>query len=143
MRKQALYGSAIGVAMLLGLSACTDPYDPGQRAIGGGLLGAATGAAIGGAAGGGHGAALGAAIGGGVGAVTGAATTPRPPPPGYGGYYGGYPPPNPGYGGYPPPGYGGYPPPYGYRTRHGRDGAARAIPRRAPGIEWRNPWLTS
>jgi hypothetical protein len=80
MTKQALFGGAMGLALLFGLSACTDPYDPGQRAIGGGLLGAATGAAIGG----------------------GAATTPqRPPPPGYypppPGYYGGYPPPYPGY----------------------------------------------
>ena len=107
MTKQSLYGGAIGLTMLLGLSACTDPYDPAQRAVGGGLLGAATGAAIGAAAGGGSGAALGAAIGGGVGAVTGAAMTPLPSPPfgyyppsGYGGYYGG-----------PPPGYGGYPPP--------------------------------
>ena len=109
MTKQALYGGAMAVAMLIGLSACTDPYDPGQRAVGGGLLGAATGAAIGAAAGGGTGAAIGAAVGGGVGAVTGAATTPqRPPPPGYypppgyGGYYGGYPPPP------PPPPYRGY-----------------------------------
>ena len=38
----------------------TDPYDPSQRFVGGGLLGAASGAAIGAAAGGGHGAALGA-----------------------------------------------------------------------------------
>src|SRR5437762_13431922 len=103
MTKRVIAGAALGVALVIGLAGCTDPYDPGQRAIGGGLLGAATGAAIGGAAGGGHGAALGAAIGGGVGAVTGAATTPQRPPPGY------YPPP--GYGGYPPPGYGGYPPP--------------------------------
>ena len=29
------------------LCACTDNYDPGQRAIGGGLLGAGGGAAIG------------------------------------------------------------------------------------------------
>jgi hypothetical protein len=40
MTKQSLYGGAIGLAMLLGLSACTDPYDPAQRAVGGGLLGA-------------------------------------------------------------------------------------------------------
>jgi hypothetical protein len=62
---------------------CTDPYDPGQRAVGGGLLGAGAGAAIGGLAGGGRGAAAGALIGGGVGAVGGAVTTPRPPPPAY------------------------------------------------------------
>jgi hypothetical protein len=85
--------AALGIA--LGLSACTDPYDPGQRAVGGGLIGAGAGAAIGGAAGGGRGALAGALIGGTVGAVGGAATTPQPPSPGY------YPPP-PGYG--PPPG---------------------------------------
>jgi len=56
-----------------------DPYDPGQRAVGGGLIGAGAGAAIGGAAGGGTGAAIGAASGGALGAITGAATTPPPP----------------------------------------------------------------
>jgi hypothetical protein len=69
-----------------------DPYDPGQRAIGGGLFGASTGAAIGGIAGGGHGAATGAPIGGALGAAGGAATTPSPTYYGYGssgpGYYG-------------------------------------------------------
>jgi len=63
-----------------GLAACTNPYDPGQRAVGGGVLGAGTGAAIGGLAGGGRGAATGALIGGGVGALGGALTTPQPPP---------------------------------------------------------------
>src|SRR5438552_1115082 len=81
MTKHNLYGGAVGLAMLLGLSACTDPYDPAQRTVGGGLLGAATGAAIGAAVGGGHGAALGAAIGGATGDLAGAATTPPPPPP--------------------------------------------------------------
>lgn len=33
------------IALLLGLAACTNPYDPGQRALGGGLIGAITGAA--------------------------------------------------------------------------------------------------
>src|SRR5271156_5531977 len=42
-------------ALALGLSACTNPYDPVQRGLGGGILGAASGAAIGGAAGGGGG----------------------------------------------------------------------------------------
>jgi hypothetical protein len=88
---------AVVLGIALGLSACTDPYDPGQRAVGGGLLGAGAGAAIGGLAGGGRGAAAGALIGGAVGAVGGAATTPRPPPP-QPGYY----PPPPGYA--PPPG---------------------------------------
>lgn len=66
-------------AVVIGLASCTNPYDPGQRAIGGGLLGAGAGAAIGAAAGGGSGAATGALIGGAVGAVAGAATTPPPP----------------------------------------------------------------
>ena len=92
---------AAAIGLTLALSACTDPYDPGQRAIGGGLLGAGTGAAIGGIAGGGRGAATGALIGGAVGAVGGAATTPQRPPPAY------YAPPPPGY--YdPPPPYRGY-----------------------------------
>ena len=67
-------------ALALGLAACTNPYDPVQRGLGGGLLGAASGAAIGGAAGGGPGAALGAAIGGATGIFGGVATTPPPPP---------------------------------------------------------------
>jgi hypothetical protein len=92
---------AAALGMALALSACTDPYDPGQRAVGGGLLGAGAGAAIGGLAGGGRGAAAGALVGGAVGAVGGAATTPQRPPPAYyqappSGY--GYAPPPPGYG---------------------------------------------
>jgi hypothetical protein len=78
--KAFISSCALALGLTMGLSACTDPYDPGQRAIGGGLFGAATGAAIGGIAGGGRGAATGALIGGGLGAVGGAATTP--------GYYG-------------------------------------------------------
>jgi hypothetical protein len=57
---------AVALGMVLALSACTDSYDPGQRAVGGG-----------------RGAAAGALIGGAVGAVGGAATTPRPPSPAY------------------------------------------------------------
>lgn len=63
---------------LLGVSACTDPYDPGQRAVGGGLIGAGAGAAIGGLAGGGRGAAIGGLTGAAVGAGTGYVTTPQP-----------------------------------------------------------------
>jgi hypothetical protein len=63
----------------LGLSACTNPYDPGQRAVGGGLLGAGAGAAVGGIAGGGRGAAIGALAGGALGAAGGAVTTPIRP----------------------------------------------------------------
>jgi hypothetical protein len=72
------------ISMVLALAACTDPYSPGQRAVGGGLLGAGAGAAVGGLAGGGRGAGTGALIGGGVGAVGGALTTPQRP------YYSGY-----------------------------------------------------
>jgi hypothetical protein len=75
------YKTRLGAAMLvvLSLGACTDPYDPGQRALGGGVLGAGAGAAIGGLAGGGRGAATGALIGGAAGAVGGAVTTPQRP----------------------------------------------------------------
>ena len=93
-------------ALILSLSACTNPYDPGQRFVGGGLLGAASGAAIGGAAGGGPGAAMGAAIGAAADAFGGVATTPPP----YGFYYG-----YPGYYAYPSYyAYYGYPGYYGY-----------------------------
>jgi hypothetical protein len=101
MRKAALY---TGMAALLGLSACTNPYDPGQRAVGGAAIGAGTGAILGGIAGGGRGAGIGALAGAALGGVAGAATTPQPPPPGYQ-----PPPPPPGYYPPPPPGY--YPPP--------------------------------
>jgi hypothetical protein len=60
-----------------------DSYSPGQRAVGGGLLGAGGGAALGAIAGGGHGAAIGALAGGALGAAGGAATTPRRPRPDY------------------------------------------------------------
>src|SRR5215469_4877874 len=106
--RRLLAPGLVAVGLVLGLASCTNPYDPGQRAVGGGLLGAGAGAAIGGAVGGGHGAALGAAIGGATGALGGAATTPPPPPPppayGYG---------RPSYGyGYPPPPPPAYPPSY-------------------------------
>ena len=69
---------ALSLVAGLGLAGCTNPYDPGQRAVGGGLIGAGTGAAIGGIAGGGRGAAIGALAGGATGAAVGAATTPQP-----------------------------------------------------------------
>ena len=109
MTKRSIASGAVGAGLILALAGCTNPYDPAQRAVGGGLLGAGAGAAIGGAVGGGHGAAVGAAIGGATGALTGVATTPPPPPPPPAAYYG--PPPAPGYG-YPPP-----PPGYGYGYR--------------------------
>jgi hypothetical protein len=121
-------------ALALGLSACTNPYDPVQRGLGGGILGAASGAAIGAAAGGGPGAALGAAIGGATGIFGGVASTPPPPPGTYFGYpaygypaygYPGYAQPGVGYRGYGYPGYSGYPaysaaPGYGYPTYSGQ-----------------------
>ena len=79
MKNPRLGAVTAGLALMFGLAACTNPYDPGQRAVGGGLIGAGTGAAIGAAAGGGRGAAIGAAVGGATGAVVGAATTPPPP----------------------------------------------------------------
>lgn len=100
--KRMIASGVVTAGLVLALASCTNPYDPGQRAVGGGLLGAGTGAAIGAAAGGGHGAALGAAVGGGLGAITGAATTPSPPPPGA--YYG----PSYGYRPAPPPAYPSY-----------------------------------
>jgi hypothetical protein len=83
--KRSITLSAVALGLALSLSACTDPYDPGQRAAGGGLLGAGTGAAIGGLAGGGSGALAGGLIGGAVGAAGGYITTPQrqEPPPGY------------------------------------------------------------
>ena len=85
MRRSRIIHCAVAGGLMLGLSACTNPYDPVQRFVGGGLIGAGSGAAIGAAAAGVHGAALGAAVGGAVGAVTGLITT--PPPPAYHSYY--------------------------------------------------------
>ena len=79
MKKRATFASAIGAGLLMATAAVADPYNPGERALGGGLLGAGTGAVIGAIAGGGRGAGIGAAVGGGVGAVAGAATTPARP----------------------------------------------------------------
>ena len=85
MTKPRIIPCVVTAGLILGLSACTNPYDPVQRMIGGGLIGAGSGAAIGAAAAGGHGAALGAAVGGAVGVVGGLITT--PPPPAHYGYY--------------------------------------------------------
>jgi hypothetical protein len=75
------------IGLATSLTACSNPYDPGQRAVGGGLIGAAAGAGIGGLAGGGKGAVAGGLIGGAVGALGGAATTPTAPPPPAPAYY--------------------------------------------------------
>lgn len=81
LRRLAARGTAI--VLIAGLAACTNPYEPGQRALGGAAIGAGTGAVIGGIAGGGRGAATGALVGGALGAAVGVATTPPPPPAGY------------------------------------------------------------
>ena len=88
MRRSLL---ALSLVSLVGLVGCSDPYSPGQRAVGGGLIGGGTGAAVGGLAGGGKGALIGGGLGAAGGAAVGAATTPRSP--GYGPTYssgGGY-----------------------------------------------------
>jgi hypothetical protein len=79
MLKGSSFVSVVGAGLVLASAASADPYNPGERALGGGLLGAGTGAVIGAIAGGGRGAGIGAAVGGGVGAVAGAATTPARP----------------------------------------------------------------
>ena len=81
-RKATLTLAALGLAC--GLGACTNNYDPGQRAVGGGLLGAGAGAGIGALAGGGKGALIGGLVGGAAGAGTGYVTTPQRPSSGYG-----------------------------------------------------------
>jgi osmotically inducible lipoprotein OsmB len=70
LRKIVLVG-LLG-SMTLGVAACG--YDPGTRAVTGGLIGAGAGAGIAAVTGGRP--ATGALIGGGVGAVGGALTTP-------------------------------------------------------------------
>jgi osmotically inducible lipoprotein OsmB len=67
--------TAVTLVLTLGVGACNTP---GERAVGGGLLGAGAGALVGGALGGGRGAAVGAVVGGATGAVAGAATAPCP-----------------------------------------------------------------
>ena len=77
MQKKALTFAVLGLA--LGLGACTDPTNPGQRTVGGGLLGGAAGAGIGALAGGGKGALIGGLTGTALGAGTGYITTPQRP----------------------------------------------------------------
>lgn len=73
MRKMLLV-AATGLC----LSACGSPYNTGDRALSGGLIGGAGGAAVGGLAGGGKGALIGGGLGAAGGAAVGAATTPSP-----------------------------------------------------------------
>jgi hypothetical protein len=79
MRKQLTIASLIGAGLVLATTTFANPYNPAERALDGGLVGAGTGAIIGAIAGGGRGAGIGAAVGGGVGAIAGAATTPPRP----------------------------------------------------------------
>ncbi|MBV8131760.1 MAG: hypothetical protein JO282_04520 [Alphaproteobacteria bacterium] len=79
MKKRSTIAGLIGAGMMLATTTFADSYNPAERAVGGGLIGAGTGAVIGAIAGGGHGAGIGAAVGGGVGAIAGAATTPPRP----------------------------------------------------------------
>lgn len=79
--KKTLAAATLGAALCLG--ACSNPYSPGQRAVGGGVLGGAGGAAVGGLLGGGKGALIGGLGGAALGAGTGAATTPQRPTYGY------------------------------------------------------------
>ena len=76
--KSLLLSGVLAGGLALGLSACANPYDPGQPALGGAAIGAASGAAAAG-----DGAATGALVGGAVGAVAEVATTPPPPADGY------------------------------------------------------------
>jgi hypothetical protein len=80
VKQRRIVQATLAAGLVSALAAC-NPYNPADRAVGGGLVGAGAGAAIGGAAAGGAGAATGAAVGGAVGAVTGVLTTPPPPPP--------------------------------------------------------------
>jgi hypothetical protein len=77
MQKKTLTLALLGLALVLG--GCTNPNDPCQRAVGGGLLGGAAGAGIGALAGGGKGALIGGLAGTAVGAGTGYITTPQRP----------------------------------------------------------------
>jgi hypothetical protein len=72
MTRKITFGLALA-GMLSALTACG--YDPGTRAVTGGLLGAGAGAGVAAVTGGRP--ATGALIGGGVGAVGGAVTSPR------------------------------------------------------------------
>ena len=78
--KRILGPGVVVLGLAMGLGGCTNPYSPGQRAVGGGLIGGAGGAAVGGLAGGGTGALIGGLGGAALGAGVGAATTPTPPP---------------------------------------------------------------
>jgi hypothetical protein len=84
MMKRMIASGVVAIVLSLSLAACSNPYDPTQRALAGGVIGAGSGAALGAIAGGGTGAAIGGGVGAVAGAVTGVITTPpapSPPPP--------------------------------------------------------------
>jgi hypothetical protein len=64
IRKSAL-AAVLAAVMVFSAAASADPYNPADRTIGGGLMGAGTGAIIGAIAGGGHDAGIGAVSAGG------------------------------------------------------------------------------
>ena len=70
--------ATFALVLVLTLGGCTNPYDPGQRAVGGALLGGAGGAGVGALLGGGRGAAIGGLGGAALGAGAGYVTTPQP-----------------------------------------------------------------
>ena len=69
----------VGALTLGALTGCANTTDPGQRTVGGALIGAGSGAAIGAIAGGPAGAVIGAGAGAVAGGAAGYATTPPPP----------------------------------------------------------------
>ncbi len=73
LKSLSIAAAIIGIAA--GLTACNSP---GERAVGGALIGGGSGALIGGALGGRRGALLGAGVGAAGGAVIGASSTPQP-----------------------------------------------------------------
>jgi len=43
MKRQATVAGVIGAGLIYAMAAAADPYNPGERALGGGLLGAGPG----------------------------------------------------------------------------------------------------
>ena len=74
MLKSLSIAAAI-IGLTASLTACNSP---GERAVGGALIGGGGGALVGGALGGGRGALIGAGIGAAGGAIVGASTAPQP-----------------------------------------------------------------
>jgi hypothetical protein len=47
MKTRSMAGGVIGAGMILALASCTNPYDPGQRTVGGALTRSATASTLG------------------------------------------------------------------------------------------------